>query len=416
MANAEISLSEKDTQLPAGLAAKVPLFVGAGLVAIGLGAAFAFMQGGFKQFQFAYLTAFMTWLTVCLGAMIFLLITHVFRAGWHIGVRRIAEMVAANLWPWLPIAFLPIFIPVLMGDYTLYKWLNPEMLDPTSANYDGIVAGKSAFLNHKFLIIRLLGYFTIWALISRFLVGNSLGQDADADPKRTRKFETRCAPLILVFALSITFAGIDLQMSLEPHWFSTIWGVYLFAGALGTFMAFLGLLTMLIQRNGGMGHVTDEHFHDIGKLMFAFTFFWGYIAFSQYMLIWYANIPEETIFYDLRQQGAWMPFSIALLFGKLIIPFLGLMSRHIKRNRKTLAFWGFWMLTFHFVDHYYIVMPNLAKKLGEPGVLPHPGAEVLMWLGFGLLFTGLTLARAKSKSLVPLRDPRLRESLAFHNI
>ncbi|MHC4260955.1 MAG: quinol:cytochrome C oxidoreductase [Planctomycetota bacterium] len=416
MAHAEIQLTDADTKLPAGLAGKSPLFLLVGLATLAAGAAFAFSVGGWKHFQFTYLTAFMTWLTVSLGGMIFLLIHNVFRAGWHVSVRRLAEMVVANFWPWIPIAFLPIFIPIVMGDYALLKWLNPEMLDPTSPAYDSIVANKSAFLNKGFLIARLVTYFTVWALISRFLTGNSIKQDSDGDPKRTRRLEMRSAPLIPIFALTITFAGIDLQMSLDPHWFSTIWGVYLFAGGLGTFMATLGLLTMLVQNFGGMGHVTKEHYHDIGKLMFAFTFFWGYIAFSQYMLIWYANIPEETIYYDLRQTGVWATTSIVLLFGKLLIPFLGLLSRHIKRNRKTLAFWAFWMLFFHFVDHYQIVMPNLAKKLGTPGEMPTPGAELLMWLGMGMTFMSLTLMRAKSQSLVPLRDPRLRESLAFHNI
>lgn len=416
MAHAEHQLTEADIKLPAGLASKSTLLIGVGLALVAAGAAYAFSVGGFKHFQFAYLTAFMTWLTVSLGGMIFLLITHVFRAGWQISVRRLAEMVVANFWPWIPIAFLPILIPIVTGDLSLYKWIDPAMVDPTSEAYDGIVAAKAAFLNKNFLLVRLAIYFGVWALMARFLVGNSLGQDNDGDPKRTRRFEMRAAPLIPVFALTITFAGIDLEMSLDPHWFSTIWGVYLFAGGLGTFMGALGLLTMWVQKHGGMGHVTTEHFHDIGKLMFAFTFFWGYIAFSQFMLIWYANVPEETTFFDLRQTGVWVPVSLALLFGKLLIPFLGLLSRHIKRNRATLAFWGIWMLVFHFVDHYWIVMPNFAKKLGADGSLPTPGPELLMWLGLGCLLTGFSLARARSANLVPLRDPRLQESLAFQNI
>jgi hypothetical protein len=154
----------------------------------------------------------------------------------------------------------------------------------------------------------------------------------------------------------------------------------------------------------------------VGKLLFGFTFFFGYIGFSQYLLIWYADIPEETIFYKHRQEGSWAAFSVILLFGHFIIPFLGLLSRHVKRNKASLAFWAVWMLVMHFVDMYWIVMPTLAQKLGHADAIPFSWTHVAMWLGMGGVLFGLMLKRAGDQSIVPVRDPRLAESLSFQNI
>ncbi|QDU66271.1 quinol:cytochrome C oxidoreductase [Engelhardtia mirabilis] len=410
------TLTEEQTRLPARVASLAPGIIFGGLVLIlaALGWAFA-TEDGLVHFQYAYLTGFMAWLMVALGSLIFLCLQHVFRAGWSVGMRRIPEMIVSNFWPWIIVAFMPIFIPICMGDTTVYKWLDPAMVNPTSPLFDQILANKSGYLNKGFFIGRLVAYFGIWTLMARFFVKNSVAQDADGDPARTRRMEMRAAPLIMVFALSLTFAGFDLLMSLDPHWFSTIWGVYLFAGCMISSVSSMILLLMFIQNFGGMKHIGPEQYSDLGKLLFAFVFFWGYIAFSQYMLIWYANIPEETTFFHFRQAGEWANFSLLLLFGHLLLPFPGLLSRHIKRGRKTLAFWAIWMLVFHFVDFYWMVMPYLAKKLGHGmEVVFHP-MDVLIWLGLGLGLFGLTLSRAKRQSMVPLRDPRLPESLAFEN-
>ena len=410
------TLTEEQTRLPAQVGAMAPGIVFGGLVLVlaALGWAFG-TDKGLVHFQYAYLTGFMAWLMVALGALIFLCIQHVFRAAWSVGMRRIPEMIVSNFWPWIIVGFLPIFIPICLGDTTVYKWLDPAMVDPTSSSFDAIVAAKSGFLNKPFFIIRLVAYFAIWTLMARFFVGNSVAQDADGDPKRTRRMEMRAAPLIMVFALSITFAGIDLLMTLDPHWFSTIWGVYLFAGAMISSVSTMILLMMFIQNFGGMKHINAEQYSDLGKLLFAFVFFWGYIAFSQYMLIWYANIPEETTFFHFRQAGDWSIFSVLLLFGHLLIPFPGLLSRHVKRSRKALAFWACWMLVFHYVDFYWMVMPYLAKKLGTGTELTFHPMDLLIWAGLGLCLVGLTLSRAKRQSMVPLRDPRLPESLVFVN-
>jgi hypothetical protein len=219
-------------------------------------------------------------------------------------------------------------------------------------------------------------------------------------------------PAMIVFALTVCFASFDWLMSLDPHWFSTIYGVYFFTGAVVGFLAFVTLASLLLERVGVLaGVVTVEHYHDLGKLLFAFVFFWAYIAFSQYLLIWYANIPEETGWYLVRQNGGWQWVSLLLLFGHFVLPFLGLISRHAKRHRSVLAGWALWMLLMHWIDLYWLVMPSDA-----PQRVPLPVGEILVFVGIGSLYLSLLIRIASRGSLVPTADPRLDESLAFHNV
>lgn len=411
MAHAEpIHLTDADTKLPAGLSAWGTRSLILGLVALGLGIA-----ADLGHFYFGYLTAFYFWLTLTLGALVFTLLQHVARAGWSVAVRRTAENVIGNF-PILFLLFLPILVITATGSSAIYKWNEPATVEFDQTFMPAKLGVYTHYLNSTFWTVRIVGYFAVWILLSLFFRSQSRSQDQDGDHTRTRKMEILSAPGLLLFALTSTFAGIDILMSLDPHWFSTIWGIYLFAGSMTSFLSFLALTLMLIQRHGGLKMVTKEHFHDVGKLLFGFTFFFGYIGFSQYLLIWYADIPEETIFYKHRQEGSWAAFSVILLFGHFIIPFLGLISRHVKRNKSSLAFWAVWMLVMHFVDMYWIVMPTLAQKTGHPEAIPFSWTHIAMWLGMGGVLFGLMLKRAGAQSIVPLRDPRLSESLNFQNI
>lgn len=411
MAHAEpIHLTDADTKLPAGLSAWGTRSLILGLVALGLGIA-----ADLGHFYFGYLTAFYFWLTLTLGALVFTLLQHVARAGWSVAVRRTAENVIGNF-PILFLLFLPILVITATGSSAIYKWNDPATVEFDQTFMPAKLGVYTHYLNSTFWTVRIVGYFAVWILLSLFFRSQSRSQDQDGDHTRTRKMEILSAPGLLLFALTSTFAGIDILMSLDPHWFSTIWGIYLFAGSMTSFLSFMALTLMLIQRHGGLKMVTKEHFHDVGKLLFGFTFFFGYIGFSQYLLIWYADIPEETIFYKHRQEGNWAAFSVILLFGHFIIPFLGLISRHVKRNKSSLAFWAVWMLVMHFVDMYWIVMPTLAQKTGHPEAIPFSWTHIAMWLGMGGVLFGLMLKRAGSQSIVPLRDPRLSESLNFQNI
>jgi len=201
-------------------------------------------------------------------------------------------------------------------------------------------------------------------------------------------------------------------MSLEPHWFSTIFGVYVFAGSALSFFAILTLIALFMQERGRLTDViTKEHYHDLGKWIFAFTFFWGYIAFSQYMLIWYADLPEETFWYLKRQAEPWNMVGSFLLFGHFVIPFGGIMSRQMKRNKATLAFWAAYVLLIHYADHYWIIKPT-----HNEGTLGFSFLDVACVLGIGGLLAGSYIARARGGLLSPIRDPFWEESLRFKNI
>jgi hypothetical protein len=218
-------------------------------------------------------------------------------------------------------------------------------------------------------------------------------------------------PSIIVLALTQTFAAIDWNMSLTPHWYSTMFGVYFFAGS---WIGFIALLSVVVPAMRGARLldtvISVEHMHDIGKFLFAFTAFWAYIAFSQFFLMWYGNLPEETIWYRVRMEGSWLTVSLFLLFGHFFAPFFYLMGKDVKRNGATLAIGGVWLLFMHFVDLYWQVMPTLHPEGLSPSLL-----DVTAFMTVGGSFVAVAGWLMRRQALVPLRDPRLAESLAFEN-
>ena len=350
-----------------------------------------------------YLVSASWLLAICLGAIFFVLIHHVTMASWSTVVRRLAEAVSRNF-VLMGLLFIPILMPGQMGK--LYKWIHP---DPG----DSIIAVKEAYLNYDFFLIRMAIYFLIWIGISFWYHKNSVQQDADGDLKRTTRM-AHFSPLgLILFAMSITFAAYDILMSLDAHWFSTIFGVYLFGGSVLSFHAFLALIVIWLQANGRLTRaVSDEHMQDIGKMMFAFTVFWAYIAFSQYMLYWYANIPEETAWFLRRQENMlWGSWGWLLIIGRFLIPFLFIMSKHVKRSRPILAVAAIWVLIMQWADMYYLVMPQING--GEE--FPFTMVDVTIPIGFlGLFLIGLALS-LRGHSLIAEKDPRMPESLAFEN-
>ena len=365
-----------------------------------------FYHDGLTRFLHSYLVSFAYFASLSLGALFFVALQHACRAGWSVAVRRIAELLAANI---LTVAalFLPILLSVILGSSALYEWLDAEHVAA-----DPILSHKHVYLNAPFFILRSLVYFGVWGGLAWFFWRRSLDQDESGDTNLTLKMERVSYPGLFLFALTLTFAAIDWLMSLTPHWYSTIIGVYYFSGAIVGALAMMILLLVVLQKRGRLASVVSiEHYHDLGKLLFGFIVFWGYIAFSQYMLIWYANIPEETVWYLPRQQGPWVIVSLLLLFGHLIIPFFGLMSREIKRHKALLGFWAVWMLVVHWLDMFYLVMPNV-KSDGLPLGL----VDLCCLAGCGLLYLAGLLWLAGNRSLVPVGDPRLRESLKFENL
>ncbi|MBN2475744.1 MAG: quinol:cytochrome C oxidoreductase [Pirellulales bacterium] len=358
-----------------------------------------------KGFLASYLVSFCFFLSISLGALFFVALQHLVHAGWSVTVRRLAEILAANTFC-MAILFLPILGPMMAGNSSLYAWSNPAAVDA-----DELLQWKQPYLNVPFFAGRAVVYFLIWGLMARFFLANSTRQDDSGDPGLTRRMEKFSAVALILFSLTVTFAAFDWLMSLEPDWFSTIFGLYYFAGAVVAFFATLILFALALQQVGLVTQtITTEHYHELGKLLLGFIIFWGYMAFSQYMLIWYANIPEESVWYLARQTGPWTFVSLGLLLGHLLFPFFGLLPREVKRRKLLLGAWAVWMLVVHWIDLYWLVMPTFA-----PEHLPFGLIDVCCILGVGSLFLAGLLWSARSRALVPVKDPRLDESLAFEN-
>lgn len=416
------SLDQDRTSLSGPLPAAAAALVVIGAIALAAAVGLAWSRDGRLQgFSASYLVSYCFFLSISLGALFFVALQHLVRAGWSVAVRRLAELLAANV-ACMGLLFLPILVPLLLGRTGLYTWSDPDVVAG-----DELLKWKQPYLNVPFFAVRAVIYFLVWVLLARFYLANSTRQDTSGDPRLTRRMEKLSAVALILFAVTITLAAFDWLMSLEPHWFSTIYGLYFFAGAVVAFFAAVVLLAMALQTGGRLTRsITTEHYHELGKLLFGFIVFWGYMAFSQYMLIWYANIPEETRWYADRQSGPWTAVSLALLFGHLLIPFFGLLSREVKRRRILLGAWAAWMLVVHWIDLYWLIMPTFAQGLPLPGTqgLPLPGT--LGHLPFGLIdlccmiavggpFMAGLLWSARDRALLPVKDPRLDESLAFEN-
>jgi hypothetical protein len=372
---------------------------------LGLAAGFALKGDDPEKFFSSYLTAVMWGMAIGLGALWFVLTQHAARAGWSIVVRRIAE----NLMLTLPVSGLLILPVVFLGAHDVFHWTHVDA-------QDAVLQAKAPYLNEASFRIRSLVYIGIWSLMAFVFWSWSTKQDTAADPKpyshKMRFWSTIC---ILVFAMTMTFGAFDWLMSLDPHWFSTIFGIYFFAGCVSIIASSLALTTILLHRSGYLrGVVTIEHFHDLGKWMFAFSVFWGYIGFSQFFLIWYASIPEETFWFSYRGHGDWLTLSILLIFVRFALPFVGIMSRKIKRNPRTLAFWAVWIIVAEFIDMYWLVQPALAERRHSEHIRPDL-YDITTWVGVaGILLAVFTWALQRN-ALVPMRDPRLEESMNHEN-
>ena len=322
-----------------------------------------------NRFMKSYLLAFIYLLSICLGAMFFVMIQHITKAGWSVTIRRTSEAIAANLtmiWVlFLPIAFIVLTAPD--DAYVLYSWMSEKKVAE-----DWLYQHKLPYLNEGFWAIRSVVFLAVWAGLGWFFYSRSVKQDADGDKRHTHAMQ-KWAPLgILLFALTLTFAGVDWVMALEGHWFSTMWGVYFFAMSACGFFATLPIVLYLLQRKGKIENdVTKEHFQDIGKLLFGFgVVFHMYIAFSQFMLLWYANIPEVTTWYIARTTGPWYWLMWLLPIGHFAIPFVLLISKHAKRTVAFMCVIAGWMLVMHFVDMYLAIMPEIpGKALAEAPTL-----------------------------------------------
>src|SRR5438445_806385 len=351
-----------------------------------------------KQFFFSWLVSFLFFLSLSLGALFFVLIQYASQGGWGIVLRRIGEITFAMV----PV-MAALFLPVVLGRHDLYSWTVPG-----AAEHDALLRWKAPYLNVPFFLMRAAFYFLSWSVIAVLYYRGSRGQDATGDPRVSARLRRLAGPAIIVLALTQTFASVDWIASLTPHWYSTMFGVYFFAGSFVGFIALLSVVAPAMRGAGLLDTVINaEHLQDIGKFLFAFTAFWAYIAFSQFFLIWYGNLPEETFWYKVRIQGSWMPVSRLLMAGHFGVPFFYLMGRTVKRKNVTLAVGGAWVLAMHFVDLYWQVMPTLHPEGFRPSVL-----DAAAFFAVGGCFAAAAGWLMRRQALVPIRDPRLAESLA----
>lgn len=349
------------------------------------------------QFFFSYLTSFTFFASFSLASLILVMIHHITKSSWGAVMRRIPESLSANLWIWAL-----FFIPILLGMSNLYHWTHPEYV----VN-DPIMEGKIPYLNQPFFIIRQVIYFAVWGFLGYKLHQTSVKMDRTNDWGLTVLLRKFSAPGILLFALTIAFASFDWLMSLDAHWFSTMFGVYYFAMSIQALFPAMILLVFWLHRNNILRDVIGKaHIYDLGAWFFGFTVFYAYIAFSQFLLIYYANIPEETLWFYHRLEGSWATVTYMILFGRFIIPFLLLLNRESKHNRVLLMISSVLVIVMHFVEIHWIVMP----------ILHHHGVaiswlDITTLLGLGGIFMGLFFHRFKSHNLMPVNDPNLPESL-----
>jgi hypothetical protein len=375
--------------------------IGAGGAIVGAIACAILGAANPRQFFFSWLVSFLFFLSLALGALFFVLIQYASQGGWGTVVRRIGETVFATL----PVTVV-LFLPLLFGLRELYPWTVSG-----ASEHDALLRWKAPYLNVPFFLIRAAIYFGSWSLIALFYYRGSWKQDSTGDPRVSARLRRFAGPAIVVLGLTQTFAAIDWIMSLTPHWYSTMIGIYFFSGAFVAFIALLSVAAPAMRRAGLLEEViTAEHLQDIGKFLFAFTSFWAYIAFSQFLLIWYANLPEETIWYKARLEGSWETVSLLLMVGHFGVPFFYLMGRDVKRRGWTLGIGGVWLLAMHFVDLYWQVMPTL-----HPEGVTLSALDAAAFLAVGGCFVAAAGWLMRRQALVPLRDPRLAESLVFEN-
>ncbi len=402
-------------RLPGALVAGLGIVGIVGLALTGFGATVV----GAKHAMAAYHTAVMAVLGICLGSLFWVMLFHILNAKWPITIRRQMEHVMRAMWV-VMILFLPILLIEIIAGGILFKWMNPEI---TAG--DAIYEHKAAYLNTPFFVLRAIVYFGIWiALITRFWAWQR-EQDETGDRWVSSKARFTSAYGLILFALSVAFAGFDWLMSLDFHFFSTMWGVYFFAGAAYSAMALNIIITSLLRAAGKLeGLVTEEHLHDQGKLLFAFTCFWAYIAFSQYFLIWYSNIPEETRYFDFRQE-VFPNATLALVLGHFVLPFIFLLPRPLKRFRPYVALFAGCALALHVLDIWWVVRPMADAAKMKAAALEGTTAEPLgikaAWVDLAAIvgvlgiFGAVVVRNVFSGNLVPVNDPRLGECLHHKN-
>lgn len=402
-----------------------------GLGVLGLLGSLYYFWAKPAEFAYSWLFAFFFCFTLVVGGCFWILLHHASNSSWSTVIRRLFEHLA-SMAPVLFLFSLPLLLHPTVKN-SLYEWMVHHTAAAEHAHGDvreglhhmaessnphmHILWSKYGYLNKTFWHIRFLLYFVVLTYISWNLRRLSLKQEQDGDIKHTISARQSACRWLLFFALTVTFAAYDWLVGLDYTWFSTMYGVYIFAGCAWSSMALMLLVVTYLRSLGYLQKVfTEEHYHLMGKLLFAFTVFWAYIAFSQFFLIWYANVTEETRFYLMRNTEGWRWVSILLVFGHFVVPFVFLLQQQLKKRPAFICFWAIWVLGMHVIDLYWNIIPERGPSLGL-GVLA-PGAFIGDIVAFVTVFCllGWYFLRSLNKySLYPWRDPRLIESVNVVN-
>lgn len=398
---------------------KAGLALGIGVAGLAL-TVVGFFVSDPRSVALSWLVAVSYWTLIVVGMLMLVLLHHIFDANWGTVIRRQFEHWLAAM-KWLFLLFLPLLaVSAYLKPGLIWLWMNPQALLPgthETVGEDILFLKKSGYLNIGFFSLRLALFFGIWIWLAYVMRRNSFRQDADGDPRWTRSSRLWAAAGLPLSGLAITYASIDWLKSLEYHWFSTIYGVYFFAtGVRGALAIGVLLMVWLYRRGDYRGILNQNHLHSIGQLMLTFTVFWAYIAFSQYFLIWNANVPEETFYFNLREYGDWYWVGMAVLFLYFLFPFCYLLSYRHKVDHRRAAFIAWWILGMLFVDICFNTLPAVRDAAGHPRPFLSP---MIIWhvtalVGVGGVCVWAYLRSFATAKLLPIRDPRIAECLTYH--
>jgi hypothetical protein len=367
-----------------------------GLVLGGLGGFLA--PGAFFR---GYLIGFVFVAGIALGALAILMLHHLTGGAWGLVVRRVLEAATRTL----PLV-AAMFVPLIFGLTELYIWARPEVVQG-----DPLLQEKQLYLNRPFFLARTAFYFAAWNVLAFFLSRWSREQDengATATTAGARRFRLLSAPGLVVYGATVTFASIDWVMSLDPHWFSTIFGVIFMGGQGLSALAFaVAILVLLSRHEPFAGLLTPSHLHDLGKLLLAFVMLWAYFSFSQFLIIWSGNLPEEIPWYVERLHGGWQALALLILVGHFVAPFLLLLSRDLKRKGGALARVALALLAMRFVDLVWMVAPALpAAPLWQHAI------DLAVAAGLAGIWLAVFARQLAGRPVLPVRDPYFKEALA----
>ena len=359
-----------------------------GVVGLAAASSGAFMNPG--QFFHSYLLAFLFWLAAALGALALSMLHHLSGGGWGVVLRRVFEAASRTL-PWMAL----FFVPIAFGMTHLYPWTDQGVVAG-----DHILSGKAAYLNVPFFLVRAAVYFAIWCGLALVLSTWSAEQDRTGDPALAVRMQRVSAGGLVIYVLSMTFASIDWAMSMEPHWFSTMYGFLFVIGQAIMGLAIAILVARRLSKEAPMAGVYNPgHFHDFGKLLFAFSMVWAYLSFCQFLIIWSANLPEEIPWYLHRMHHGWEYLAIALVASHFIVPFVVLLSRRTKRNATVLARMAMWLVAARFLDLFFMIGPE-----AYPEGLSLHWIDLAAIVGLGGIWVSLFIGNLKSRSLLPVHD------------